>query len=661
MKNALAALLLVFASLASADERFDLRSESLADDAAKNMDGLVSWRVEGLGAREELRRPGSLFGTVGLSRPFGAGFDVRQNPHVLGGLAPQVRPEDRPAFLDLYGNNGQLVGELPVLEPDSPSTTLRWGRYGFSGNSLELDFSRMLTDSVTLGLNVLSISSDSALAWEYQAATHQLFLSAFGRDSSQIPFTGRALKVSTWEFAPWAQVRHGRFRLTLHALFSDNSSDEAPAVLPKPDKNLPYTVLSWKRKTFEVSRQSTTFGARADFPLGTPFAGWVSVRRTTRTVDEDDLVPYVWVNDPVAVELKKTEDETRRADELLGGTVRIGDVDPAHTEALPWPALRLDWEFRDMDEYQALPGRASLPVLSEDRELGAVEWTPALGPFKMTAQWGWSRISDPEDERRWSPASSADLSWSSHGFTLRALGFWRDVEPTLEQRYVFSTGRVFFPNRDLGAENRRALQADAAWESRHLTLETGIRHERATDWIGSSGLEALATGADSTLSDTLAFGIRNWESAEALRWHVGGAVRLGNWEFALRRHLVPTLEIEGDRGVFAHPSLPRRHWSGHLLWQRRVLRNKALDLSMKWNWQWIGPRTEWAQDPDANRAVRTELGSWLALDFEARMRIRDFQLYYRVRNMNDDKYFVEPGYTPTGISFQYGICWALKG
>ena len=92
-----------------------------------------------------------------------------------------------------------------------------------------------------------------------------------------------------------------------------------------------------------------------------------------------------------------------------------------------------------------------------------------------------------------------------------------------------------------------------------------------------------------------------------------------------------------------------------------MLRNKALDLSMKWNWQWIGPRTEWAQDPDANRAVRTELGSWLALDFEARMRIRDFQLYYRVRNMNDDKYFVEPGYTPTGISFQYGICWALKG
>ena len=108
-------LLLALASLASADERFDLRSESLADDAAKNMDGLVSWRVEGLGTREELLRPGSLFGTVGLSRPFGAGFDVRQNPHVLGGLAPQVRPEDRPAFLDLYGNNGQLVGELLEL------------------------------------------------------------------------------------------------------------------------------------------------------------------------------------------------------------------------------------------------------------------------------------------------------------------------------------------------------------------------------------------------------------------------------------------------------------------------------------------------------------------------------------------------------------------
>ena len=84
--------------------------------------------------------------------------------------------------------------------------------------------------------------------------------------------------------------------------------------------------------------------------------------------------------------------------------------------------------------------------------------------------------------------------------------------------------------------------------------------------------------------------------------------------------------------------------------------------------EWIKPGAT-VIDVGVNRVgekISEKTGKKIAIlkgdvDFEARMRIRDFQLYYRVRNMNDDKYFVEPGYTPTGISFQYGICWALKG
>ena len=660
MRRALA-LLLALAAAAFAGDRFDLRTESISEDAARAEVGLLPWRYEGLGAREELRRPASILGTVGLERPFGEGFDVRQNPHGLGGLAPQTKLEDRPADLDLYGSNGRLVGTVPVLEPDSPNTVLRWGRGGFSANALELQFRRLLTDSISLGIEVFSLSSDSALAWKYQEAAHQTFLSGFGRDSSQIPFTGRALAIDAWEFAPWAQIRHGRFALTLHALFSDNGSDESPAVLPVPGKTLPYTELTWKRSTFDVRRETVGFGARALFPLGTPFKGEVLVRTAEREIGWDHLAPYVWENDPVNVSLKKTASEARLSDELLGGTVRLSDADEPHSEPLPWPALRLDWEFRDVDDYPALPGTDSLSALHEDRELGLVEWTPALGDFRMTAQWGFARLSTPEDEQSWSPASSADMSWSSHGFTLRALGSSQESAPTLEQRYVFVNGRIVFPNRDLAPQRNRALEGRARWDSKYLSLEGGARWERSEDWIGSTGLETLADGSAETVSDTLAFGLRNWERAESFRWHAGGAVRLGNWEFALRRYFVPTLEVKGDRSTFRLNSIPDRHYAGHILWQRRVLNNKALDLSMKWGWQWIGDRMGWAQDASTNRAHAVHLGSWLALDFEARMRIRDFELFYRVRNMNDDKYFTDPGYTPVGISFQYGICWALKG
>lgn len=653
------AFLLVPKLWGNEERRFDQHRESIAEEV-RTVPGLLPWIYEAAGGREEVRRPGSLFGSVGLDRPLRGGFDPMQNVHGIGGLSSPGEIEDAPAALDLYGRNGTLRTKENPISIDTPYVLLRWGRGSFSGNALDLQFRRRLIDSLSLSLQVLSISSQKSDSWEYQNATHQPFLSALGRDSSTIPFTGRALEIDSWEIIPSVAYQSKGFRARFYTLFSDNNSSEPPALLPQKNAQDPYAALRWERSSFDLQRESSTMGGDLSVPFSKKLEGQLSLHSTERSTEWEKLPPYVWLNNPFDTLFAATADTAFFDETLLGGRFRIG---PPQNErrATPFPALRLDWESRKSDRYPSLPGSHPLTQLDEDREMGLVEWAPHLGHFSMITQSGWQRISTPANSQHWSPLSSFHLSWEQPCFALQSMGWWRETHPTLEQRYLFSTGRLHFPNQELLAEKNRALQSDAEWRWRWIKLGAGVRWESSEEWIGPSGLEQLALSPDSMVSDTLAFSWKNYDHAESFRWQVGGELKIGNWSFGIRRFLTPLLKAEANQTRFSIPTLPNRHYAGHIVWQRKVLRQKNLDLSMRWDWHWIGKRLEWREDPDLHKAIRTEMDEWLALNFEARMRILDFELFFRARNMNHSQYFTDIGYTPAGINFQYGVTWLLKG
>lgn len=66
-----------------------------------------------------------------------------------------------------------------------------------------------------------------------------------------------------------------------------------------------------------------------------------------------------------------------------------------------------------------------------------------------------------------------------------------------------------------------------------------------------------------------------------------------------------------------------------------------------------------SEDDDSHLAI-VRLNKYLALDFEARMNILNFDLYTRIENLNHSQYMPAGGYTPEGLRFLYGIVWSFR-
>jgi hypothetical protein len=116
--------------------------------------------------------------------------------------------------------------------------------------------------------------------------------------------------------------------------------------------------------------------------------------------------------------------------------------------------------------------------------------------------------------------------------------------------------------------------------------------------------------------------------------------------------------MEEQKGT-DNPTLSHSVYKGHLGWGNRFVKDR-LEVQVAWNWEWRSLRYRWA--PQLNGKSRVvKLDEYLALDFIAHMKIRDFILYYQIRNFNHDRYYLEPGSHPPGVNFRWGIDWNLKG
>jgi hypothetical protein len=104
-------------------------------------------------------------------------------------------------------------------------------------------------------------------------------------------------------------------------------------------------------------------------------------------------------------------------------------------------------------------------------------------------------------------------------------------------------------------------------------------------------------------------------------------------------------------------AIPERVFQGRLGWKRSLVEDR-LKVDLSWSWEWFSTRYAWAPDLKGNSGL-AKLDEYLALDFEARMRIKTFTLYFDAMNLNHDRYATEPGVHPPGVNFRFGVDWVL--
>jgi hypothetical protein len=166
-------------------------------------------------------------------------------------------------------------------------------------------------------------------------------------------------------------------------------------------------------------------------------------------------------------------------------------------------------------------------------------------------------------------------------------------------------------------------------------------------------------GKDS-LTDQVAFGYVNLDRLTNLSWRCFGGFHLGNWDIWAEREsaLLRRLTLSDKRVLDRIADSPTRTYKGTLAWEKFIV-NGNLHLNMRWDFEWIGP-TEDFGIAKTGIATRSKLDKNMILGFEARMKIRTFELYGRMDNLNHTKLAPAAGYAPPGVTFRYGILWQLR-
>ena len=140
------------------------------------------------------------------------------------------------------------------------------------------------------------------------------------------------------------------------------------------------------------------------------------------------------------------------------------------------------------------------------------------------------------------------------------------------------------------------------------------------------------------------------KNAEALDWYVAVGFGLGNWRFYLEREQALAKQ---NRPI----DVTSLYYKGYIRWQDKFVKNR-LGVSIGFDFTWFGNRYD-VQTNEDDELELVELKHYLALNFEARMRILTFSLYTRIDNLNHSLYEPASGYRPEGVRFLYGITWSF--
>lgn len=578
----------------------------------------------------------SLLGTPDLEyRSAGIAIPSRRFPSKLAGIFTFPLRYDA-TQLSMFGENGVMkenfVRGIPI---DTPVTKILWERYAFNGNAFGLDFRRLLLDGIELDIGMASYSDDGSGEFRYQDVTHQPFF-ALGRDSSQVPFSGRSLSTSTTHFKPaitW-YFSHGEISATMSYLSVKN--DDAPPYKFIQDST-DYSSVTYLAEPFKTSLKSFSYGVRGTFRPSSLLEIGAGIYSGTHEIGYDSLVDLVAaVRDTVTAAGKPKKDTTWMGVrdgfryETVNGDGGISLRIPFH------PALRMEYEFTEADSRY-----------KQDRELYYLELSDSFRFAEFRVQGGFLRNSDIFDSVEIGRAVSGYLTLNLPRHIALKGSFKNDVRfPDVGELKHFDRGRYAYPNPELLPEERFRMTGDLEWNAGGIFYGTGFRYEYADSpikqrWVTGEGLEKIES----------AFQWINLKNAETLDWYVAAGFGLGNWRFYLEREQAIA---KRNRPI----DVASLYYKGYIRWQNKFVKDR-LGVSVGFDFTWFGNRADVQMNEDDELEI-VELKHYLALNFEARMRILSFSLYTRIDNLNHSLYEPASGYRPEGVRFLYGITWSFR-
>lgn len=638
--------------------------------------------VEGPGSRTSVRKGLSLSGGPWLQPRLWNQSNAMDLPFDQSGLYAR----DEFVFtneLNLHGMNGTLKAPRPQLYP-VPQTRIQWERGPYAGNAFQLNFERRLTNSVHLGLNLQSRSTDSLGVWSYQNSTHQPYINSIGRDSTQIPFTGRNLAQEQLLMTPWIdfKIQDAHLRYYANFLHIDNQESENRRITPNPIN--PFIENIYEAGIVEILNKENqhNFEFTSAKLWGRQFQTNYSL--SSRRIRYSNLRQWDLSNRTGSLRDQSlpnqiTQNENLQHLEFKSYNHPDSDFD---WPVLLLPHLKFQGELREVSQYQVEPFRSNqLSSLQEDRQIGLLYWQTQESRLELGMQRLGLLRNQSHFFRAWSASHHQHFNSQSLGdFDVNLAASQFAQAPTLEDREIFERTRLWFTNPNLSVSEVTNYEVSPSWSfqksSWGLGLQTSLSGEYierplAPEWLISRFFGDSLPG-QRTLR-TINFD-RGYQTAAK----VGGSVRLGNWSTQINKIFTLQNSYTLNNISYEARQIPQALYQGQIHWKRILLSKQNLGISMRWDWTWVGEREEWlvadspteayTQAADGSAIGRTEvyaekiiLPHYLALDFEARIKISTFELFYRINNFNHDIYHTEPGYTPAGLQFRWGVVWGFEG
>lgn len=658
-------------------------------DSCRTAQGaLPCWRGAPDLANQEIGWPGARAWSLSLTnwRPIPQASPYfpfwKDSPYRSGGLPPP----DRFTFHRTGGDlDGIEEAWSPVTPLDTPVTRLTWTRGALTLNQFDLRLERMLSTRAYLGLEYYTSTADSA-TYDYQFNVHQPYLAGWGflgklyapidRDSASLVLRGTSYAIHALAARP-----------RLGFWLDSNRVVEAFLDQTRNSTNLAYPI-------------GMAHPGSAVIPSG-PDSMQALMPARFSALTEGILYGEThasWSAQAEAIHGSAEADETRGGtgtvkDALAGELYRLRAK--ARADGLPLkPSVSMEARSEFWTGDPILGGAGFSDRGWSDAEEIEARAAQRSGPHFLEASAGLGRASRMDDRQEWLPrfGVSARLGLP-FGFAVAASASSRAEDPSWETLYRTNPAHFRYANPGLDPRTDRTLRGDLSWSRARgswarLSLSGGIERFDGKDvWLPRAlpgreicgaladsayrGLEGIAcaekAAADTTgraasgpsLPDSLALALRNYASETVDAWHLGIGLGLGNWSLDLRNRFVLSRRVEDpdlQKAQVDH-AIPERVFQGRLGWKRSLVEDR-LKLDLAWSWEWFSTRYAWAPDLNGGSSL-AKLDEYLALDFEARMRIKTFTLYFDAMNLNHDRYATEPGVHPPGLNFRFGVDWTL--
>lgn len=585
--------------------------------------------------------------------PYAMGISqlTRRYPSKLAGLYTTRLGYDG-STLTLNGENGILFEERKGVAVDTPVVDVNWERPAFSGNALRLEFRRLVTDSITLDLGVSSHSTINSKEFSYVNVAHSPYF-ALGRDSTQIPFGGRNIAMNSMHIQPMLTWRFGFGKAYAKMNYMDLRNADEPNHKVIID-SLDPSIRKFQTNYYVIDMKTRTYGAGAEFYPIKNLTLSTDISYGNHEIKEDSLPKFTKsVNNYTDTNGIAHSDYTYQDTILKTNYETILGSFGARYNTLLNPTLKFNYEFLNTEKIGNDKRRNKY---FQDREVGYAEVSDTLfGALMFRAQGGMQRNSSLLNIVDFAPAFSADVL-ALLPYSLRLSGSYRHDNkfPDANQLKIYETGRLAVPNKELNFEERDRATMNLGWQKRDVFYGLGFRFENADNLIKPNwvkvGRQWLYNGfVDAETSIDEAFKWQNIDNVKSIDWMLQVGFRLGNWKFYLERGET----LERSKKLIDTPEL---YYKGSIHWQNRFVFDR-LGVSVRIDWQWFGDRYDCTIN---NGFVELEkMEHYLALDFEARMQILQFELYSRIENFNHSIYMPESGYTPEGLRFAYGIVWTF--